>query len=330
MNPGQWERVQGIFHEAVDLPPDERDEYLRSACGDDFTLRERVEAMLIHDTSVLDQDIAKVTEDVFSDATILRNFGPYKVGRLLGQGGMGVVYLAEREDLGNQVAIKILRDAWLHPSRRERFESERKVLAQLNHPCIAHLYDANTFSDGTPWFVMEYVEGLPLTEYCRTHNCNVDRRLQLFRAICEAVQYAHEHAIIHRDLKPSNILVKNDGSIRLLDFGIAKQIDSLEQQVDQTRTIHRMMTPAYASPEQVRGSRISIQTDVYSLGVILFELLTGELPFDLSDLTPDEAASIVVTHDPPKPSVIARKNSSADSPSGHFRKAEWPELDVLA
>jgi serine/threonine-protein kinase len=285
--------------------------------------------MLVNDTSVLDQDIAKVTEDLFSDATILRDFGPYKVRRLLGQGGMGVVYLAEREDLGNQVAIKILRDAWLHPSRRERFDSERKVLAQLNHPCIAHLYDANTFSDGTPWFVMEYVEGMPLTEYCEKYRCGIDRKLQLLRTVCEAVQYAHEQAIIHRDLKPSNIFVKSDGSIRLLDFGIAKQIDSLEQQVDQTKTVHRMMTPAYASPEQVRGSRISIQTDVYSLGVILFELLTGELPFDLSNLTPDEAASIVATHDPPKPSVIARKNWLEDSSSGHFRKAEWPELDVL-
>lgn len=202
MNPEQWERVQGIFHEVVDLPSGEREEYLRSACGDDAALRKDVEAMLISDTSVLDGDIAKVAEDLFSDPVTSRSFGPYQVRRLLGQGGMGIVYLAEREDLGNQVAIKILRDAWLHPSRRERFESERKVLAQLNHPCIAHLYDANTFADGTPWFVMEYVEGLTLTEYCRTHNCSADRRIQLFRAVCEAVQYAHEHAIIHRDLKP--------------------------------------------------------------------------------------------------------------------------------
>lgn len=325
MNPEQWERVQGIFHEVVDLPADERDEYLRSVCGGDAQLRKHVEAMLINDTSVLDEDIAKVTEDLFSDSATPRNLGPYKLGRLLGQGGMGVVYLAEREDLGNQVAIKILRDAWLHPSRRERFESERKVLAQLNHPCIAHLYDANTFSDGTPWFVMEYVEGLPLTEYCRAHDCNVDRRLQLFRAVCEAVQYAHEHAIIHRDLKPSNILVKNDGSIRLLDFGIAKQMESLEGPVDQTRTAQRMMTPAYASPEQIRGARISIQTDVYSLGVVLFEMLADQLPYDLSNLTPDEAVSVVAQHDPPRPSGIARKNRSAE----HLGRAEWTDLDVL-
>ncbi len=325
MNPEQWKRVQGIFHEVVDLPLDQRDTYLRSVCGDDSMLRECVEAMLSNDTSVLDHDVTKVAEGLFSDAAPFKDFGPYKILRLLGQGGMGVVYLAEREDLGNQVAIKILRDAWLHPSRRERFESERKVLAQLNHPSIAHLYDADTFSDGTPWFVMEYVEGLPLTEYCRTHSCNVDRRLQLFRAVCEAVQYAHEHAVIHRDLKPSNIFVKHDGSIRLLDFGIAKQMDSLEGQVDQTRTAQRIMTPAYASPEQIRGARISIQTDVYSLGVVLFELLAGELPFDLSNLTPDEAASIVAQHDPPRPSTVARKSWSVE----HSGKAEWTDLDVL-
>ncbi|OJV39976.1 MAG: hypothetical protein BGO25_09260 [Acidobacteriales bacterium 59-55] len=308
---------------------DQRGAYLDSACGGNATLRGRIEAMLVEDSSVLDESVARVAKGLFSDAVPLKDFGPYKILRLLGQGGMGVVYLAQREDLGNQVAIKILRDAWLHPSRRERFDSERRVLAQLNHPCIARLYDADTLPDGTPWFVMEYVEGMSLTDYCKRYKPGIARKLQLFRTVCEAVQHAHEQAIIHRDLKPSNIFVKSDGAIRLLDFGIAKQIDSLEQQVDQTKAVHRMLTPAYASPEQVRGSRISIQTDVYSLGVILFELLTDELPFDLSNLTPDEAASIVVTHDPPKPSVVVRKNSSADSPSGQFRRAEWPELDVL-
>lgn len=329
MDPARWQRMQDIFHRAVDLPAEQQAVFLNTACGEDDALRKSVEAMLREDASLLDHDLAGVAQNLLPDATPLKNFGPYRTLKLLGQGGMGVVYLAEREDLGNLVAIKVLRDAWLHPSRRERFDSERRVLAQLNHPCIARLYDAATFPDGTPWFVMEYVEGMSITEYCSRYKCAIDRKLQLFRAVCEAVQYAHEQAIIHRDLKPSNIFVKSDGSIRLLDFGIAKQIDSLEQQVDQTKTIHRMMTPAYASPEQVRGSRISIQTDVYSLGVILFELLTGELPFDLSNLTPEEAASIVVTHDPPKPSVIARKNSLGDLSSGQSGKAEWPELDVL-
>ena len=151
--------------------------------------------------------------------------------RLLGEGGMGVVYLAERRDLGTQVAVKVLRDAWLSPARRERFASEQRTLAQLNHPLIARLYDADTLDDGTPWFVMEYVDGIPLTHYCRKHECSVEQRLQLFRSVCEAVQHAHGHAVIHRDLKPSNVLVKSDGSVRLLDFGIAKQLESLDLQV---------------------------------------------------------------------------------------------------
>src|SRR5438132_3512428 len=128
---------------------------------------------------------------------------------------MGVVYLAEREDLGSVAAIKILRDAWLSPDRRERFASEQRTLAQLNHPSIARLYDADTLPDGTPWFVMEYVEGLPITEYCRRRESTVEERLRLFRSVCEAVQYAHEQAVIHRDLKPSNILVQPDGGVRL-------------------------------------------------------------------------------------------------------------------
>lgn len=332
MDTERWNRIQSLFHEAASLPAEQRTTYLRSACGDDNELRERVESMLVEDASLLDKDVTYVAQSVLPDETPLRNFGPYKIVRLLGQGGMGVVYLAEREDLGSQVAIKVLRDSWLSPSRRERFDSERRVLAQLNHPCIARLYDADAFPDGTPWFAMEYVEGLPLTEYCRTHRCSIARKLQLFRAVCEAVQYAHEQAIIHRDLKPSNILVKNDGSIRLLDFGIARQMEGLDSQVDQTMTGMRLMTPAYASPEQIRGGRISIQTDVYSLGVILFELLADELPFDLLNLSPEEAASIVALHDPPKPSLVA-KRSEKKTPIGLFdrnvSKAQWADLDVL-
>jgi eukaryotic-like serine/threonine-protein kinase len=330
MDTTRWDRIQSIFHEAVDLPIDQQESLLQSACGEDDALRKSVEAMLAEDISLLDENIARVAQNLLSEAAPLKNFGPYRTLRLLGEGGMGVVYLAEREDLGNLVAVKVLRDAWLHPSRRERFDSERRVLAQLNHPCIARLYDADTFPDGTPWFVMEYVEGLPLTEYCRTHRCSAVRRLQLFRAVCEAVQHAHEHAIIHRDLKPSNILVKNDGSIRLLDFGIAKQMDSLESQMDLTRTAHRVMTPAYASPEQIRGNHITTQTDVYSLGVILFELLSGELPFDLSNLTPAEGASIVAQHDPPKPSLIARRKAGATALAGkNPGKGAWTDLDML-
>src|SRR5262249_29180441 len=147
--------------------------------------------------------------------------------------------------------------------------------------------------DGTPWFVMEFVEGLPLTEYCRAHECSITDRLRLFRAVADAVQHAHQHAIIHRDLKPSNILVKADSSVKLLDFGIAMQVEILELPVDQTQTGLRLMTPAYAAPEQIRGGQVGVRSDVYSLGVVLYELLAGRLPFDVTDLTPGEVAEAV-------------------------------------
>ncbi len=283
-------------------------------------------------SSVLDRPVSEIAHNVLSsnDPTDLpkQDFGPYRLIRLLGEGGMGLVYLAERKDLGTQVAIKILRDAWLSPARRERFSAEQRTLAQLNHPSIARLYDADALPDGTPWFAMEYVEGVPLTDYCSLHNGSMEMRLQLFRSVCETVQYAHSEAVIHRDLKPSNILVKQDGTIRLLDFGIAKQLESLDTPVKQTMTGLRLMTPAYAAPEQIRGDRVGIHTDVYSLGVILFELLTGQLPFDLSNLTPAEAASIIAEHESGKPSAVSKLTVPlrGDSP---MTKAAWADLDVL-
>jgi serine/threonine protein kinase len=234
---------------------------------------------------------------------------------------MGVVYLAERKDLGNVVAIKILRDAWLSPSRLKRFETERRTLARLNHPLIARLYDAATLPNGTPWFAMEYVDGVALNKYCESHNCSIEERLKLVRSICEAVQYAHDRGVIHRDLKPSNILVKEDGSVRLLDFGIAKQLDADGQPTDRTRITLRPMTPAYAAPEQLRGDAVGVQSDVYSLGVILYELLAGRLPFDVWQKTPPEAAAVLTTEDPAKPSLVARR--------GGMRTGSWMDLDVL-
>jgi serine/threonine-protein kinase len=330
----RWERIQELFHQAATLPPREQDVFLAAACGTDIELMEEVRAMLTedsHPTSLLDRDVAEVARDVLSGGEALqfsnRDFGSYRLVRLLGEGGMGLVYLAERKDLRTQVAIKLLRDAWLSPARRERFAAEQRTLAQLNHPSIARLYDADVLPDGTPWFAMEYVEGIPLTEYCTLHNCPISTRLQLFRAVCEAVQYAHSQAVIHRDLKPSNILAKQDGTIRLLDFGIAKQLESLDTPIKQTMTGLRLMTPAYAAPEQIRGDRVGIHTDVYSLGVILFELLTGQLPYDLSNLTPAEAASIIAEHEPGKPSSIAKlAPSSSASP---LNKSAWADLDVL-
>lgn len=332
MDGERWERIQSLFHAVVDLPTPEQHPFLETACGSDRDLLSEVEALLAEDArkeSLLERDIANVAHDLLERsapaAQPSEQFGPYRILRELGQGGMGVVYLAERTDLGNLVAIKILRDAWVSAARRERFLSEQRTLARLNHPSIARLYDANTLPDGAPWFVMEYVEGVPLTEYCRARGCSIRQRLELLRLVCEAVLYAHQHAVIHRDLKPSNILVKSDGTARLLDFGIAKQIQDLDAGVDQTRTGARLMTPAYAAPEQIRMEPAGVQTDVYALGVILYELLTGRLPFDLSDRTPGEAETIIAEQQPDKPSVAAKQSGLATRGGS----AAWADLDVL-
>lgn len=245
---------------------------------------------------------------------------------------MGVVYLARRPDLDSLAAIKLLRDAWLSPARRERFAAEQRTLAQLHHPSIAQLFDAGALPDGTPWFVMEYVEGVTLTDYCRTHATSLEGRLELFRAVCDAVQHAHGHAVIHRDLKPSNILVTDSGTVKLLDFGIAKHLEEDGGTVDQTRTGLRMLTPAYAAPEQIRGDRVGIHTDVYSLGVILYELLAGRPPFDLGRMTPAEAMSLVAERDPERPSVAGRRHADRLMSRGRGRPAgytSWADLDVL-
>ena len=285
MDSARWEGIQTLFHEALDLPAPEQHPFLKAACSDDVTLLAEVEALLAEDAqsgSFLERDVANIAHDLLDrpapPALSPRQFGPYKILRELGEGGMGTVYLAERQDLGNLVAIKILRDAWVSAARRERFLSEQRMLAQLNHPSIARLYDADTLPDGTPWFVMEYVDGVPLTEYCRERKSSIHERLELLRSVSEAVQYAHRHAVIHRDLKPSNILVKSDGTVRLLDFGIAKQLQDLHAPDEHTRTSARLMTPAYAAPEQLAGGAVGVYTDVYALGVLLYEMLTGRLP----------------------------------------------------
>ncbi|HTB12276.1 MAG TPA: serine/threonine-protein kinase [Bryobacteraceae bacterium] len=309
MDSARWSRVQNLFGDAVDLPPAEQQSFLDAECGADQALMDQVRAMIEEDSkgdSLLDRGVSQVANHFLGDAPTFKQAGPYRMVRMLGEGGMGVVYLAERDDLGSAVAIKILRDAWLSPARRERFLTEQRTLAQLNHPSIARLYDANTLPDGTPWFAMEYVEGVPLTKYCEP--LATKQRLQLFREVCEAVQHAHLHAVIHRDLKPSNVLVRPDGSVRLLDFGIAKQLDRFDTPADKTRTGLRLMTPAYAAPEQIRGERIGVYTDVYSLGVVLYELLAGKLPFDLSDRTPGESERIILEQEPEKPSSIADLN----------------------
>ena len=339
MDSTRWERVQSLFHAAADLPPQDQSAFLAAECADDPSLATDTLALLeadAHGSSLIDAGVAGVAGEVFGRAAHhplpQERFGQYRITRVLGEGGMGVVYLGERADLGAVAAVKILRDAWLSPARRERFASEQRTLAQLNHPLIARLYDADTLPDGTPWFVMEYVEGVPLTEYCAAHATSLPGRLRLFRDVCEAVQHAHRQLVIHRDLKPSNILVRSDGTVKLLDFGIAKQLESLDAVADQTRTGLRLMTPAYAAPEQLRGGRVGTYTDVYALGVILYELITGRLAFGAAEDGNGDIDALHSDREPERPSLVAKRGNvlpNADIPGSTPSKTEWADLDVL-
>src|SRR5687768_1158166 len=341
MDAERWARVQLLFHETVDRPESERQPFLEKESGGDDALVADVLALIAADSStssLLDQGVAHAAHTVLSsrhtdDSRLpTPQFGPYSITGVLGEGGMGVVYLAERPDLETRVAIKILRDAWLSPARRERFAAEQRTLAQLNHPSIARIYDAGTLAEGTPWFVMEYVEGVEITKYCRHEAATIPQRLGLFRKVCEAVQHAHSQLVIHRDLKPSNILVRPDGSVKLLDFGISKQLESLDELAEQTRTGVRLMTPAYAAPEQIRGEPISLHTDVYSLGVVLYEHLVGRIPFDLRNHSPAEAEKVVLYREPERPSAAARRMEYVGDGASHVRSiagSEWADLDVL-
>ncbi|HEX5437703.1 MAG TPA: serine/threonine-protein kinase, partial [Gemmatimonadaceae bacterium] len=337
MDAERWDRIQRLFHRALDQPAGERHAFVNAECGNDPALSADVLALLDEDArggSLLDRDMAQVARGML-DAAIPpsvaeRAFGPYRVSAVLGEGGMGVVYLGRRVDLGSVAAIKLLRDAWLSPARLERFQSEQRMLAQLNHPAIARLYDADTLPDGTPWFAMEYVDGVALTSYCAQHASTMHERLELFRLVCEAVQHAHRHAIIHRDLKPSNILVTAEGVVKLLDFGIAKQIEELDPAAH-TRTGLRFMTPAYAAPEQLRGNQPGTYTDVYALGVVLYELLTGRLPFDVTNRTPGEVERMITEEEPERPSIAARgmAEPTHGAPMAAVSKGSWADLDVL-
>jgi len=325
MTPTRWERIQDLFHRAWQLDESEQRAFVESACAGDDTLVTAVLAMLDEDrrdASLLGSELPQVAEALLNDSLVPQSFGPYRIKKVLGEGGMGVVYLAEREDVGLVVAVKLLRDALLSPARRARFTSESRTLARLDHPLIARIHDAGALADGTPWFAMEYVDGVPITEFCRARNATISGRLRIFRSLCEAVQYAHAHAFIHRDLKPSNVLVKSDGTVKLLDFGIAKQLESRDESADQTLTGLRPMTLAYASPEQIRGEPLGTQSDVYSLGVMLYELLAGRLPLDVSRMTQSEAERVLLQQEPEPPSTLAARNSP-------ISKRAWPDLDVL-
>jgi serine/threonine-protein kinase len=252
------------------------------------------------------------------------DFDRYTILGFLGQGGMGSVYLAQRVDLGDLVAIKFLREDWSSPERRDRFAAEQRTLANLSYRHIAKLYDAGV-ENGTPWFAMEYVKGTPVTTYCQTNQLGLNERLRLFRAVCEAVAYAHRSLIVHLDLKPSNILVNESGEVKLLDFGISKTLDPDGRETEKTQTGLRRFSLNYGSPEQIRGELLDVQTDVYGLGVVLYELLTGRIPADLSRASTAELARYIET-DVQRPSEVAKTQGAG---SIRASKIDWNDLDVL-
>ncbi len=293
MSPERWRQIDELFQRSADLSPAERSVLLAQACGDDGELRRAVEAMLSNDGDDvwLDNAIGDEARALHREDAAGRRIGPYRIGAPIGHGGMGAVYRATREgEFQQQVAIKLLRDEFASDALLERFRQERQILASLEHPNIARLLYGGATAEGLPFIAMEFVEGLPLIEACR--EMPVRRKLALFRKICSAVQYAHARLVVHRDIKPTNILVTGEGEPKLLDFGIAKMLDPM-QAAARTSTGYHLMTPDYASPEQVRGEAVTTATDIYSLGAVLYELLSGVKPHKLTSYDPAEIARVV-------------------------------------
>lgn len=320
----RWSEIDPLFTRALELPVSERRSFLEEACREDPELLAQIETLLAAEARSAGlfeeparwlgtrwQGVPENPDEPLSPAPRLEGarIGPYRLLEVLGEGGMAIVYLAERVDgaFDQRVALKILRWNLSGAHDRRRFRQERQILADLQHPNIARLLDGGVSADGYPWFAMECVEGTPIDRYCDAHRLGVEARLRLFLDVSEAVHEAHRKLIVHRDLKPSNVLVTEDGSVKLLDFGIAKLLDPdlLSPVALETGTGSRFMTPDYASPEQVRGENVTTATDIYQLGVLLYELLAGTRPYELAHRTPQEVERVVCTVRPARPSDAA-------------------------
>jgi serine/threonine protein kinase/tetratricopeptide (TPR) repeat protein len=309
MRPERWQEVRQLLDEALALPAAERSVYLDTICPQDPELRSEVESLLdSHEQAgsvFLNSPVADLKRDLGEPGLpcgwIGRRIGVYQIEAEIGHGGMGEVYRAVRVDgqYKKEVAIKLVRGGHDTVAVLERFLNERQILASLDHPNIARLYDGGTTQEGLPFLVMEVIEGTPIDQYCEEHDLVLNDRLKLFTHVCAAVQFAHQRLVIHRDIKPINILVTADGIPKLLDFGIAKILDPAAKA---ETTLLRPMTPEYASPEQVRGETITTATDVYALGVVLYRLLTGHSPYPESTRTPLEFARVICEVEPTKPS----------------------------
>ncbi len=330
MSPERWREIEEVFQAAVELPPAERAPYLAERCANDDDLRVEVMKLLDSDDSAADfievpiwtdsrflntsakKEISNSLDQQFNgsdrDNFLGKEVGVYKLTKEIGRGGMGAVYLADRADgeFQQRVAIKLIKRGMDSDFIVRRFRHERQILASFEHPFIARLLDGGTTNDGVPYFVMEFVEGETLYKYADGKRLNTRNRLKLFQKVCSALDYAHEKKIIHRDIKPSNIIINKFGSPKLLDFGIAKILDPnlIHESINPTASMLRMMTPDYASPEQVQGSDVTPQSDIYSLGVLLYELLTGHKPYDFAGRALHEVSRVICEVMPSLPSAV--------------------------
>ncbi|HXI03253.1 MAG TPA: serine/threonine-protein kinase, partial [Candidatus Saccharimonadales bacterium] len=302
-----------LLLEALDRPSDERAAFLDDACAGDAELRAELDSLMeAHERAGdflerMDLERAAALVESLPEPAPEGIIGAYRLIRELGRGGMGVVYLAERADgqFEQRVALKLLKRGMDSDEILRRFLLERQILARLQHPNIAALLDGGVSEQGQPYFAMEHVDGLQLLDYCDRHRLGVAARLRLFDEIGRAVRHAHQNLIVHRDLKPSNILVTAAGQVKLLDFGIAKLIDTSDGSGAATLTATglRLVTPEYGSPEQLRGEPVTTSTDIYALGVILYELLTGRRPHTFSERTPEALARLAGAAEPSRPST---------------------------
>jgi len=325
MNAEYFQKLKAVFAEVSELPVENRASFLEQNYGSDADLIAEINSLLAaHDEpeNIIEKNALGYNGKLNFDAESLfeknyagRQFGQYKILREIGRGGMGAVFLAERADgeFERKVALKIVRQTIFDSETEKLFRRERDILASLNHPNIAQLHDGGVSESGETFLVMEFVEGETLLEYAVNQNLSVEEKLQLFLKICSAVSYAHRNLTIHRDLKPANILVTREGEPKLLDFGLAKILDENIVDQNQTVTIYRAFTPAYASPEQIFGGKATTASDIYSLGVVLYELLSGDKPFHFESKSLDEIIQTLKNSDPKPPSSVQNSKSENES-----------------
>jgi eukaryotic-like serine/threonine-protein kinase len=336
--PDRWHRLEAIFQAAADLPPADRAAYLDAECGNDLDLHKDVESLL----ASLEQTqgfilgpLKAVAEQMAGgeDPNIGRGIGSYRVLKSLGEGGMGKVYLAVRADQQyvRGVAIKVMRSGFgSSPMMLGRFRTERQILANLDHPNIARLLDGGVTERDAPYLVMEYIDGTPIDQYCWSQALPIEKRLRMFIAVCSAVEYAHNNLVVHRDIKPANILVSAGGVPKLLDFGIAKMLDPESGDASLTRTAERLMTPEYASPEQIRGEPVTTATDVYGLGILLYELLAGMRPFQTEGKDQFQVARMICEQEPDPPSATRARNQNAAPLDPRRLKGDLDRIVLMA